>query len=100
MLEFSRLLSQENTEPFESVRWVKHHIVSKDKDGKVLYECPDAEFPEFWSLDACQIFAQKYLRQSRINSEREVSAKQTFSRIVKAIAEEGEKQKYFTKETA
>lgn len=99
MIEFSRLLSQESTDPYDSVRWSKHHILSKAKDGKVLYECVDAEFPEPWSHDACSIFAQKYLRQSRISSERETSARQTFSRIVNAITTEGIKQKYFDEDS-
>jgi len=100
MLEFPRLLSQENTDPFGAVHWTKHHIISKDKNGKILYECTDAEFPDFWSLDACGIFAQKYLRQSRVSSERETSAKQTFSRIVKAIAAEGVAKEYFDENNA
>jgi ribonucleoside-diphosphate reductase alpha chain len=100
MLEFPRLLSQENTDPYASTRWTKHHVVTRDKSGKILYECSDAEYPESWSLDACSIFSQKYLRQSRTTTERETSAKQTFSRIVSMIAAEGVKQKYFDTDNA
>ena len=100
MIEFPRLLSQENTDPFEATRWVKHHVVSKDKDGKILYDCPDAEFPDYWSIDACGITAKKYFRQSRVSAERETSIKQTFSRIVKAITDSGLEQKYFDEKNA
>lgn len=95
MLEFPRLLSAEGTSPYDAIRWTHHHLISKGKEGNVLFECADAEFPDTWSLDACNIFAQKYFRQSRVNTERETSVKQTFARIVSAIAQAGIERDYF-----
>jgi len=100
MLEFPRLLSQEGTTPYDAIRWVKHHLVSKNKEGNTLFECTDAEFPETWSLDACNITAQKYFRQSRVNTERETSVRQTFTRIVSAITKAGVEKKYFSEDMA
>lgn len=87
MLEFTRLLSQENAHPYDTIKWVKHTITGEGG-------C-EAEFPETWTLDACNIMAKKYFRQSRLTTERETSVRQTFSRIVDAIVASGIKQKYF-----
>lgn len=84
MLEFIRLLSQEGINPYDSVNMITRHI-----------EEEDFEFPEGWSLDACNIMARKYFRQSRRTEERETSVRQTFSRIVSAIYQAGIDQQYF-----
>jgi ribonucleoside-diphosphate reductase alpha chain len=84
MLEFTRLLSQEGYDPYDSMKPVKRLIGGEEY-----------EFPEVWSLDACNIMAKKYFRQSRINEERETSVRQTFRRIVDALYAAGIKQKYF-----
>lgn len=100
MLEFPRLLSSEGSNPYDTTRWTHHHLISRDKEGNILFECPDAEFPDTWSLDACNIFAQKYFRQSRVTTERETSVKQTFMRIVSAITKAGVDLKYFDDNSA
>lgn len=84
MLEFNRLLSQEGLDPYTAINLVHRTIEEKE-----------LEFPEAWSLDACNIMAKKYFRQSRLNEEQETSVRQTFGRIVNALCDAGIKQKYF-----
>lgn len=84
MLEFTRLLSQEGVDPYDAAKLTRRTIKGEE-----------LEFPEAWSLDACNIMAQKYFRQSRTSEERETSVRQTFQRIIEAIGTAGLKQKYF-----
>ena len=100
MLTFSRVLSQENVPPFDTVTWAKHNIVISDSQGKAIYSCPEAEFPTNWSLDACKIVASKYFNSTRKEAQRETSLKQLLTRVVDYIVNEGLKQSYFDKENS
>jgi ribonucleoside-diphosphate reductase alpha chain len=101
MLEFNRLLTQDEIDPYDAISWIRQDIISKDKDGKTTFECLNAEFPDFWGSDATNMMAKKYFRQSYTNpTARETSVRQTFTRIVSAITKAGVKQGYFNEENA
>lgn len=100
MLTFTRVLSQENVPPFDTVTWTKHNIVISDSQGKAIYSCPEAEFPTSWSLDACKIVASKYFNSTRKEAQTETSLKQLLTRVVDYIVNEGLKQSYFDKENS
>ena len=89
MLEFPRILSQEGISPYDAIKWARRDITGQG------FECLNAEFPETWNHDSCNIMAKKYFRQSRVNTEKETSVRQTFSRIVTAITKSGLEQGYF-----
>lgn len=99
MLEFTRHLSQSDSEPHQQVDWVKTDIVIKNhRTGDVIYECLNAEFPSTWSSDACKIVASKYFRQARTTNESETSVRSMIGRVVNALVDAGVKQGYFNEE--
>lgn len=97
MLEFKRLLSSDNTHPFDDIGWEKDSIEVPKDTGEILYSCPDAEFPTSWSRLARQTVAHKYFRESRETSQRETSVKQMVERVTNAIYKGGVKHGYFDK---
>ena len=49
--------------PYDEVRWERRDArITNYRDGKVAFEQLDVEVPEFWSLNATNILAQKYFR--------------------------------------
>lgn len=101
MLEFTPLLCEENQDPYSKFEWEHETIKITGKDGKILYECPNGEFPKQWTWLARQTVASKYFRESRLNTEdRETSVRTMVQRVVSAITQAGLDQAYFDKEQA
>ncbi len=96
MLEFKRLLTTDKTHPFDDIEWESETIEIFNDAGKVIYSCPDAEFPLFWSRLARQTVASKYFRESRIEADRESSVKQMVERVTEAIRKGGVEHEYFS----
>jgi len=67
------------------------------KDGEVLFDGKDLEFPTSWSDDACRIVASKYFYGGE---HRETSLFQLIERVVTAITDEGVRSKTLKKSEA
>ena len=60
--------------PYDEVRWERRDArITNYRDGKVAFEQLDVEVPEFWSLNATNILAQKYFRGTLNTGERVVA---------------------------
>jgi len=87
-----------NSDPFESIKWVKRDAKITGSDGKVVFEQKDIEVPESWSQTATDIVASKYFRGKKNSPERETSVKQMVNRVAKTITQWGLKDGYFDDE--
>lgn len=85
-------------DPYAQIQWEKTDIITKDKDGNVIYECKGAEFPVTWSDESRQIVASKYFKESRIDGTPETSLRAMVRRVVTAIVKSGVEQGYFKDE--
>jgi ribonucleoside-diphosphate reductase alpha chain len=98
MLEFKRLLTVEGTHPFDQTEWETDNIEIFNKEGKVIYSCPEGEFPEDWSRMARQTVASKYFRESRLETDKETSVKSMIERVTEAVRKGGTGHGYFKEE--
>jgi ribonucleoside-diphosphate reductase alpha chain len=94
MLKFERVLSNPTQDPYD-ITWKKEYIVIKNKNNEIKYECPNGEFPDSWSYDACKTVAQKYFREARDSRDKETSVKTMIERVVSTICKSGVYQQYF-----
>jgi ribonucleoside-diphosphate reductase alpha chain len=82
--------------PYDEVRWERRDArITNYRDGKVAFEQLDVEVPEFWSLNATNILAQKYFRGTLNTGEREWSLKQVADRVADTLTAWGLKDGYF-----
>jgi ribonucleoside-diphosphate reductase alpha chain len=80
--------------PFDDLTWEKRDARLVDhRDGTVVFEQRDVEFPSTWSVTASNIVAQKYFRGP--DGRRESSLRQVVDRVVGAIADWGWRDGYF-----
>jgi len=101
MLEFSRILTKEGRDPFQAMKWTHEDVEIRNTDGKVIYECKEAEFPITWSTLARQIVASRYFRLARdAEGPPEKSVRSMVTRVVNFITEAGIKGEYFDAEQA
>ncbi|MFA5173124.1 MAG: vitamin B12-dependent ribonucleotide reductase [Candidatus Paceibacterota bacterium] len=94
-LNLKRFFSKSETYPFEEVSWVRRDAAVGSGEKKA-FEQRGVEFPEFWSENAVNITASKYFRGKLGTPERERSAKEMISRVVKTIRGWGESSGYFS----
>ena len=53
-LTMNRLFSTEGVHPYDLVKWERRDVVQNNwKTGEVVFEQKGAEFPDFWSVNAC-----------------------------------------------
>ncbi len=82
--------------PYEEVRWERRDArITNYRDGKVAFEQLGVEVPEFWSLNATNILAQKYFRGTLNTDEREWSLRQVADRVADTLTAWGLKDGYF-----
>src|ERR1700678_3846879 len=82
--------------PYDEVRWERRDArITNYRDGTVAFEQLDVEVPEFWSLNATNILAQKYFRGTLNTGEREWSLKQVADRVADTLTAWGLKDGYF-----
>jgi ribonucleoside-diphosphate reductase alpha chain len=82
--------------PYDEVRWeLRDARITNYRDGKVAFEQLGVEVPEFWSLNATNILAQKYFRGTLNTGEREWSLKQVADRVADTLTSWGLKDGYF-----
>ncbi|MGH8994721.1 MAG: LAGLIDADG family homing endonuclease, partial [Acidimicrobiales bacterium] len=96
-----RHFTTEGVHPYDEVRWeLRDARISDYRDGSVVFEQLGVEVPEFWSVNATNILAQKYFRGTLGTAEREHSLKQVIDRVVDTISEWGLKDGYFEEDEA
>jgi ribonucleoside-diphosphate reductase alpha chain len=82
--------------PYEEVRWERRDSrITNYRDGVVAFEQLGVEVPDFWSLNATNILAQKYFRGTLGTEEREWSLKQVADRVADTITSWGLRDGYF-----
>jgi ribonucleoside-diphosphate reductase alpha chain len=91
-----RHFTTDGVHPYDEVRWVRRDArIVNFRDGSVAFEQLGVEVPEFWSVNATNILAQKYFRGTLGTPEREWSLKQVADRVVDTITAWGVKDGYF-----
>jgi ribonucleoside-diphosphate reductase alpha chain len=91
-----RHFTTEGVHPYDEVKWERRDArITNFRDGTVAFEQLGVEVPDFWSLNATNILAQKYFRGTLGTPEREWSLKQVADRVVDTITAWGIKDGYF-----
>ncbi len=91
-----RYYTTAGVDPYDTVTWEKRDArISNWKTGEIAFEQLDVEVPNFWSVNATNILAQKYFRGTLGTDERETSLKQVVDRVVDTIAKWGIEDGYF-----
>ncbi len=94
-LEFPRVFSRADTDPFDECEWEVRSAVIGSERGEVVFEQRDVEIPKSWSQTATNIVVSKYFRGQLGSAERESSVRQLIGRVVDTITKWAEEQEYF-----
>ena len=94
-LEFPRVFSRADTDPFDECEWEVRSAVIGSERGEVVFEQRDVEIPKSWSQTATNIVVSKYFRGQLGTTERESSVRQLIGRVVDTITKWAEEQEYF-----
>ncbi|PLS81966.1 ribonucleoside-diphosphate reductase, adenosylcobalamin-dependent [Candidatus Saccharibacteria bacterium] len=98
-LTVARFFTEEGVDPYDLVTWVKRESkIVNPGSGKVVFEQNDVEFPEFWSMNAINIVAQKYFYGTPGTPQRESSLKHLVNRVADTITRYGYENGYFLDE--
>lgn len=101
LLHFDRVYTQPGVHPFDQFQWEKRDASITNEKGEVIFEQPDVEVPESWSMLATNVVVSKYFRRSTNGRGREKSVRQLIGRVVDAIHRWGQEGGYFaTREDA
>ncbi|MEM7273605.1 MAG: vitamin B12-dependent ribonucleotide reductase [Actinomycetota bacterium] len=91
-----RYFTTPGIDPYDTVTWEKRDArISNWKTGEIAFEQLDVEVPDFWSVNATNILAQKYFRGTLGTPERETSLRQVADRVVNTITKWGIEDGYF-----
>ncbi len=94
-LEFPRVFSRAEVDPFDEIEWELRSAVIANEKGERVFEQHDVEIPRFWSQQATNIVVSKYFRGQMRSPERERSVRQLIGRVVDTITGWAEAQHYF-----
>ena len=101
MLEFQRILSSKDVNPYSSVQWEKQDIKIVAEDGHTVFALEGGEFPSTWSDNARRITASKYFRASRTGEDKaETTVYSMIERVVSTVVKAGFDQGYFDETNA
>ncbi len=101
LLHFDRVYTEPGVHPFDQVQWERRNASITNEKGEVIFEQPDVEVPESWSMLATNVVVSKYFRRSTDGRGREKSVRQLIGRVVDTIYRWGQDGGYFaTPETA
>ena len=95
LLHFDRVYTRPGVHPFDQVQWEKRNASITNEKGEVIFEQPDVEVPESWSMLATNVVVSKYFRRSTNGRGREKSVRQLISRVVDSIHQWGLDGGYF-----
>lgn len=99
-LQVARYFTEEGTHPYDQFDWVKRESkIVNPGTGKTVFEQKDAEFPDFWSMNAINIVAQKYFYGTPGTPTREKGLKDLINRVADTITKHGYDNGYFQSES-
>jgi len=99
ILGHRRYFTEPNSLAYDQLKWIKtDSSIINPMTQKPVFEQKGVEFPEFWSLNAINIVAQKYFSGMPGTKEREGSLKTLINRIADTITREGFQKGYFQTE--
>lgn len=97
-LQFPEFFTQSypvDVHPYDQIQWGIRDAIIMDKDGNVVFEQREVEFPDFWSQTATNVVASKYFRGTLGAPDREWSVRQMIDRVVNTITDWGVSDGYF-----
>ena len=94
-LAVRRYFTTPDVDPFDELTWDSRSAIIQDEKGHVVFEQDDVEIPTSWSQLATNVVVSKYFRGAQGTPQREGSAKQMISRVMRTIRGWGERQGYF-----
>ena len=94
-LEFPRVFSRADVDPFDEIEWETRSAVIANERGDAVFEQHGVEVPAFWSQQATNIVVSKYFRGQLGSPEREHSVRQLIGRVVDTISGWADRQGYF-----
>jgi len=94
-LEFPRVFSRADVDPFDEFKWETRAAVISNERGEVVFEQHGVEVPAFWSQQATNIVVSKYFRGQLGSPDREHSVRQLIGRVVDTIVGWADEQGYF-----
>lgn len=97
-LSVDRWFTDGTVDPYDVVEWEQRDSQIGSGD-KIAFRQEGVEFPKSWSLTASNIVTQKYFRGKLGTPEREHSLREVIGRVVRKIANDGEKFGYFDNST-
>jgi ribonucleoside-diphosphate reductase alpha chain len=98
-LRMERVWTTAGVHPYDEVTWERRDIVMKNwRDGSIVFEQRDVEFPSFWSINATNIVTTKYFRGAVGTPQREQSLRQLIDRVVRTYRDAGVQHGYFATE--
>ena len=95
LLHFDRVYTRPGVHPFDQVQWEKRNASITNEKGEVIFEQPDVEVPESWSMLATNVVVSKYFRRSTDGRGREKSVRQLIGRVVDTVHRWGQEGGYF-----
>lgn len=95
LLQFDRVYTRPGVHPFDQVQWERREASITNEKGEVIFEQPDVEVPESWSMLATNVVVSKYFRRSTNGRGREKSVRQLIGRVVDTIHQWGQEGGYF-----
>ena len=99
ILGHRRYFTEPDSSAYDQLKWTKtDSSIVNPMTQKPVFEQKDVEFPEFWSLNAINIVAQKYFSGTPGTKGRESSLKDLINRIAETITREGLQEGYFKSE--
>ncbi|HUC79177.1 MAG TPA: vitamin B12-dependent ribonucleotide reductase [Candidatus Saccharimonadales bacterium] len=99
ILGHRRYFTEPNSLAYDQLKWSKtDSSIINPMTQKPVFEQKNVEFPEFWSLNAINIVAQKYFSGTPGSKERESSLRDLINRIADTITRAGFQEGYFQSE--
>ena len=95
-MQISRYFTSDSYD-YEDINWVTTDVTIEEKDT-VVFHIEQCGFPDFWSQNACQIFARLYFTKANVPNNRgyEYDLRQTIDRVIKGWKVSGLAQGYFS----
>lgn len=99
ILGHRRYFTEPNSSAYEQLKWIKtDSSLVNPVTLKPVFEQKNVEFPDFWSVNAINIVAQKYFSGTPGTKEREGSLKNLINRVADTITRAGYQEGYFKSE--
>lgn len=89
-----RYFTSANKDPFDEIDWIKVEASILNDCGEIVFKQENVEAPVFWSENAINIVASKYLRGELGTSTRESGVRDLIARVVNTISAWGKKDGY------